>query len=190
MDVYADGKLLMTVSETAAVDFALYVGMELDAKTADGLARRSTADEALKRAFRFLDYSDMSERKMRSKLTHAGFSEQVAAETVEKLREAGYLDDLRYAERYAENVANGRLYGPRRIIEELYARGIDRETAEAAVEALDVDFTESVKRLANGRLRRDMSSPAEVKKLIAALMRCGHSYETIKTALSEITEDE
>lgn len=190
VDVYADGQLLMTVSENAAADFALYVGMELDADAADALMKRSTADEALKRALRFLDYSDMSEKKMRSKLTHAGFSEQVAAETAERLREMGYLNDLRYAERYAENVANGRLYGPRRIIEELYARGIDRETAQAAVDALDVDFAESVKKLARGRLRRDLSDPAEVKKLIAALMRCGHGYETIKTALAEMTEDE
>ena len=34
VDVYADGQLLMTVSENAAADFALYVGMELDADAA------------------------------------------------------------------------------------------------------------------------------------------------------------
>lgn len=190
VDVYADGKLLMTVSENAAAEAGLCAGAELDARTVRRLEERTVADEALAKAFRFLDYADMSEKKMYSKLLHAGFSEEVAQSTVERLRDTGYLNDLRYAQRYAENVAQGRLYGPRRITEELYRRGVDGDTARQAVESLDVDFTESVKTLATGRLRRDLTNPAEVKKLIAALMRCGHDYETVKTALSELTDYE
>ena len=90
----------------------------------------------------------------------------------------------------ADSLANSRLYGPRRIEQELYRRGIDSETAKEALDGLETNFTESVKALARGRLRRDMSDPREIQKLIAALVRCGHDYDTIKSSLSEMTDEE
>lgn len=35
-----------------------------------------------------------------------------------------------------------------------------------------------------------MSDPREIQKLIAALVRCGHDYDTIKSSLSEMTDEE
>ena len=35
-----------------------------------------------------------------------------------------------------------------------------------------------------------MSSPREIQRLIAALIRYGHDYEMIKSSLSEMTDEE
>ena len=190
VDVYADGEYLMSVSEDAALEAKLRVGMVLDSDALSEVEHSVSLTRAKNKAYSYLSYGDMSERQLFQKLCRCGFEDSIAAECVGKMREMGFVDDARYAASLADSLANSRLYGPRRIEQELYRRGIDSETAKEALDGLETNFTESVKALARGRLRRDMSDPREIQKLIAALVRCGHDYDSIKSSLSEMTDEE
>lgn len=190
VDIYADGEYLMSVSEDAALEAGLKVGLEVDEAFISEIEHSVQLTRAKNKAYTYLSYGDMSEKKLLDKLKKYGFSESIACECVEKLKELGYIDNSRYAAALAESLAGSRLYGPRRILQELRLRGIDEQLSRAAVDALETDFEQSIKRLARGRLKRNMSDPKEVQKLIAALMRNGYGYDMIRSALSDMLCEE
>ncbi|HEY6872358.1 MAG TPA: regulatory protein RecX [Geobacteraceae bacterium] len=85
------------------------------------------AEKALDFAVRALARRDHSVAELSAKLRDRGISPDVTAEVVARLSRSGYLDDRRFAERWAEAaVRNGRGYGPRLRLE-LARRGISRE---------------------------------------------------------------
>ena len=72
------------------------------------------AEKALAYAVRALARRDHSVAELERKLRDKGFSAAVMAEVIARLDRSGYLDDRRFAERWAESaVRNGRGYGPR-----------------------------------------------------------------------------
>src|ERR671930_201335 len=80
-------------------------------------------------------------RKERTRAELAGWlaardvpADEVEA-TIERLTEAGELDDERFARRYAEDKRELRGWGPERIREALRSRGIAAAAVEAALEA-------------------------------------------------------
>ncbi len=84
-------------------------------------------EKALACAVRVLARRDHSVAELERKLHDKGFSAGVVAELVARLGKSGYLDDRRFAERWAESaVRNGRGYGPRLRLE-LARRGVSRE---------------------------------------------------------------
>jgi regulatory protein len=62
-------------------------------------------------------------------------AEDELAVAIERLHEAGAIDDERFARRFAEDKRELRGWGPDRITGALRARGIDEPLIEAAVEA-------------------------------------------------------
>ena len=86
---------------------------------------KEESDNAVASALRLLARRDHSVSELERKLRTKAVSDVVVANVIVKLRQAGYLDDRRFAERWAESaVRNGRAYGPRLRLE-LARRGVD-----------------------------------------------------------------
>ncbi|QKJ88355.1 Regulatory protein RecX [Paramixta manurensis] len=120
----------------------------------DASNKRSSFSRLLDRATRILAMRDHSEAEFRRKLTlsferAAAYRheepEVIAPEEIERVvawcHEHGWLDDVRFAERFV--VGRGRKgYGPQRIRMELGQKGIGREMIEAALDAAETDWAE------------------------------------------------
>ncbi|MDR0382262.1 MAG: recombination regulator RecX [Oscillospiraceae bacterium] len=91
--------------------------------------RNASAREA---ALRLLGRRAYGTQELFGRLAERGFSEKRAREAVEWLLSLGYLDDRRYAEALVQSYT-ARSCGPHRIRRELRRRGVDAETAEAAL---------------------------------------------------------
>jgi len=84
-------------------------------------------EKALACAVRALARRDHSAAELERKLQDKGFAFGVVAAVIARLTRSGYVDDRRFAERWAESaVRNGRGYGPRLRLE-LMRRGVSRE---------------------------------------------------------------
>ena len=97
--------------------------------------------KALGYALRALARRDHSaaelERKLRGKV-----SPEATARVMARLLQSGYLDDRRFAERWAEGaVRNGRGYGVRLRLE-LARRGVERELIEEVVAGITLQHGE------------------------------------------------
>ena len=68
VDVYADGEYIMSVSEDAALEAKLRVGMELNEKALIQVEHSIALSRAKNKAYNYLNYGDMSEQKLFQKL--------------------------------------------------------------------------------------------------------------------------
>ncbi|MGA7829323.1 MAG: regulatory protein RecX [Geobacteraceae bacterium] len=93
-------------------------------------------------ALNLLSRRDHSEAELRRKLAPKGFSAEELDEVMARLKNAGYLDDRRFAHGFAESaLRNGRGYGFR-LRMELSRRGIAEEIVEDTLTALGAEYEE------------------------------------------------
>ena len=181
-DVYADGYIVMTLSEDAVVEAGLRIGCELDENRLLEIEHTAKLVKAKSRAYDLISYTDMSAKTLCDKLRQRGFEEEIALEAVNSLADDGYIDDERYAARLASYLANTKLFGRRRILAELSHKGVDREISEAAVDALDVDYFENICKLISKEKITDAKSRARVAN---KLVRYGYGYDMINGVIDE-----
>jgi regulatory protein len=94
-------------------------------------------------ALNLLSRRDHSEAELRRKLAPKGFPAEALDEVMARLRDAGYLDDKRFARGFAESaLRNGRGYGFRLRLE-LSRRGIAEEIIEETLTALGAEYEET-----------------------------------------------
>ena len=151
------------------------VGDPLSDTAVTELAHASEYRLACRHALRILDYGDNNARTLRDKLTRKGISREIAAEAVEKMVALGYVREAEQAKRLAVGYARRNLWGKRKIVSALTAKGYSREDAEAAAsEAEDeVDFNEVKKVL----IKRCRARGMEDDKIRATLWRYGFGGE-------------
>lgn len=145
---------------------------------------------AVKYAAYLLGFSDKTEKKLKLKLKEKEYSEQSIALTIETLKSMGILDDNALCRRKLVGLANGKLYGPYRIKQELYLAGFDRVTTEEAFADCSVDFFENAAKLFQKLARRtDLTDRKEQKKLSDKMARYGYAFETIRACFDTNFEE-
>lgn len=136
-------------------------------------------EEAKARALKILERRDVSRKMLFDKLTEKGVADADAEEVADWLCGLGVVNDERFAGLVVRHYA-AKGYGERRIREELYRRGIDRELRDAALEEL-TGSDERLDRLLGAKLRGD-ASPENLQRTQNYLLRRGYSWEDIREA--------
>lgn len=150
--------------------------------------KRTPAAEktARQRALEMLDRRDYSRAELQRKLVEKGVGELEAESAVEYLVGLGFVNDLRYAELIVRQYA-AKGCGARRVREELYRRGIDRDTMDAAMETMP-EQDEALEKLLRQKLRGSFDR-ADIKRATDSLLRKGYNYEEIASALRRLREE-
>ncbi len=126
-------------------------------------------------ALRLLGVRAHSRSELRSKLRRKGCAPDAIEAAVERLAGQGYLDDAAFAESLVSRRSASR--GPGAIAGELAAKGIDRETARAALAGTDREAQlEAALRLAGRAGSRDS------RVLAGRLIRRGFDWDVVREA--------
>ena len=145
-------------------------------------------------ALRLLGVCDRSKRGLTERLLRKGYSEAVAGDVADEMEALGYIDDRRYAERFASDAVNRRDAGPQMIISWLQKKGIAREIIDDVLVKVSNDYVqEDVARRALGRKLRKGSvlrDRDEIRRLSDYLRRRGFSYDIIRDVLKGIEQDD
>ena len=136
-------------------------------------------DEARQQALKILERRDVSRKMLLDKLTEKGISCSDAEEVADWLCGLGVVNDERYAGLVVRHYA-AKGYGRRRIRDELYRRGIDREFWDGALAELP-ETDDTVDRLLSARLR-DAVSPEALQRAQSYLLRRGYSWDEVCAA--------
>lgn len=145
--------------------------------------------DARRKAMRLLEHVDRTERGLREKLRQAGFSLLAVDYALTYVESYGYIDDERYARTYIAYRMNTK--SRQKIIQELIAKGVDKETASAAWEeeaALNMpDEREILYRTVEKKYAPDTElDEKEMRRLQGYLIRRGFSHPDIKSVLESM----
>ena len=169
-----------SLSVALIADFSLFTGRELEDEEFAALRAAAGRLNCRARALRILGSRMLSRRELMNKLKEKGETEEDAEAAVDFLESMGFIDAAESAAALVRHYSK-RGYGPARVKDELYRRGVPKELWEAAMEELPED-TEAIDALIDRRLR-DLSDVREVKRVTDMLLRRGYSYEQVKSAM-------
>ncbi len=162
---------------------------KLPPEQTDALLEAGRLCDAIRRGLSLLQYGDQSPRRLADKLTARGIPRETAAAAVEYLSAKGYIREDDTARLRAEQSVR-KLWGPRRIREDLRAHGFSAEATEEALEGLsEVDWAENCAAAIRKKYREVPADRQQRQKLMAAILRLGYDSETVKDALRMILRE-
>ncbi|MBI5562679.1 MAG: regulatory protein RecX [Deltaproteobacteria bacterium] len=146
-------------------------------------------------ALRLLGLRPHSIAELTAKLRRKGFGPDEAAGTIERLLDAGYLNDERFAWALFESRSRNKGWGRMKIAAELSAKGVSKEIIERTAKTLDPEAEEKlVKDVLARWLRRGGSAlpldRAASAKAIRHLTGRGFSLDAALTAIMRLAMEE
>ena len=183
--VEVDGEYFGIFDQEILADNQIRPGISVEPELLEGLKDQAEHRRARERAYYLLSYRDHSSKELYDKLCR-NVSPQTAASTVEKMQQLGFLDDARYADKLADYYLNTKLWSRRKSLFELQRRGIDRQTAEEALDSCGVEAYDQILSLIEQKYwRRLDGDPKNEKTVMDALARMGYSYSDIRSAVQD-----
>ena len=210
--VWLDDASLIRVGEGDVVSLGLYAGRELSDGEAAALTAAGERSKLMERAVGLLAARPMSRRELldklcapprprRGKYPYDRLDEEdtpdpdllqaqrealrAQAEAVaDRLTGLGLLNDGEYAHAVVRHYA-AKGYGPRKIRDELYRRGVPRELWEDALSGRETDEGQLIK-LARQKLRGAEPTRENLKKVSDYLACRGYGWDEISAALDRI----
>lgn len=165
-------------------------GMPFDRASFDAFLAGRSYPFAMDKAVSLLAMRGRTRKEIRDALVRNAYPPHTIERVLERLDEAGYVDDAGFADHWATaRISRG--IGSRRIRMELRQKGVDAAVIEETLGAMDTEEQLSgackiARRAAHGK---DLSLRADRQKVMAALMRRGFDYETARQALAVLGEE-
>ncbi len=212
--VWLDDASLVRVGEGDVVSLGLYAGKELTDGEAEALAAAGEHSRLMERAVNLLAQRPLSRKELLDKLctpprqrrekypydklddgpgpalleAQREALRERAEGVADRLTDLGLLNDGEYARMVARHYA-AKGYGPRKLRDELYRRGVPREFWEDALEEREPDGDQVLK-LARQKLRGAEPTRENLKKVSDYLARRGYGWDEISGALDRLREEE
>lgn len=152
----------------------------------------SSVKDVIAAASNILVFADNTEKSLRDKLERRGFETDVIDSAVEKLKEAGLINDARLMRSFSEYLADKKLYGRGRIRLELQKKGFDKQLIGENLDdcVSHVDFKENcLKLLKKKKLADKIRDSKTAQRVTAALARYGYGYAEIKYAYTRLLNE-
>lgn len=186
--LFLDGEFAFSLDEDTFAAAHLHEDDELEPWQVEQLRKQSDTRRALDKAMDYLSLRDHASGELYQKLCRK-FDAHSAAYAVARAGELGLLDDAGFARRRAAELLRKRK-SRREILNDLAAKGIDRDTAAEAVESLYDEAEEgedpemaSVQALLERQYAAKLAA-GKRDQVAAALVRRGFSHAIIREALA------
>lgn len=185
---FEDGKTMLVFPSVVA-ELNLYAGVEIPDSAMDSLLDTCGEASARERAVRIISAAPVSKRELENRLVRKGETQEHAQQAVQWLDELQLLDDEQVAQQIVRSGA-AKGYGAARIRQMLYEKRIPRELWDKALEALPAQH-DAIDEFLQKRFRGAKPEAKELKRATDALLRRGHSWSDIRSALERyVPEDE
>jgi regulatory protein len=159
---------------------------------ADELTLDDATEKAREAVLRVLTAAPKSRAELEQSLARKGYPEAVVGPVLDRFVEVGLVDDAAYAEMIVRTRHAERGLSRRALAMELRRRGIDEDTAAAALEQVDGDDErEAALQLARKHVARTRGRDRDVRvrRAVGALGRKGYApgvaFGAVRDALAE-----
>ena len=180
--------LLLDAGDPAVESAAVFRNTDspLDEEALECLRNADECYRCRRKAMDLLARSEQCRRGLEAKLVRKGWNRKAVAAALDRLEDAGLLDDRRFAESWTRSRLRSRPEGPSRLIGGLMAKGVNggiaREAVETVLEETGDESGEDALERAWIKLSRKQGITEE--KLTAALMRRGFRSSDVRRLLA------
>ena len=188
MHLHIDGEYFLTVDNGYLAELGIHNGMDVDCEDIEKLRVNIGARRAYNKAVDLLSRRDHSRKELLDKLRQKGYGEY-AVEAIGKLADYGYVDDRRFARIFAEELIRLKSYGKKRVEQELYRKGVERDIICEVISECDFS-SEKLAEIIERKYSRYLNDEKGVNKTVNALLRLGYTYTEIRDAIREIADRE
>ena len=184
-NIYADGQYVASLGAEAVVAYGIRTGAEIPETQLREAVEKDNAAYALDCAAATLAHGQRTRAELERKLKERGIDDAAAGAALDKLASYGYIDDAAYAAEFVRSMMETGRLGRKGVEYKLKEKGI---AADVAAEAMKEYTAEEEREIAKRQLAR-MSGGGDLReqrrKLSAALIRHGFSYDVFSSLFSE-----
>lgn len=190
--LYIDGEAAVRIDREVLLLEGIKAGMILSDDRLRDLIQKSDLRRAQEKALYLLERRSHSKKELTDKI--AAVSPREAAQAAaRRMEEIGLVDDAEFARQFARDRFLRKKLGLRRVRQELYQKGIDKDLAEAAIQELleenEVDQSAQVRQILQRKYPLWQQDEKVRRRAVAALQRMGYGWDDIRGAMQGIEED-
>jgi len=166
-------------------------GMPFDDESFSLLIKERSYPFAMDKAISLLSMRARTEKEIVDALRRNVYPEETIARVMQRLHEAGYINDSDFAAQFSAS-RTSRGMGTMRIRMELRKKGVDHETIEETLSFLDRDdiLSSAIRMAKKAAQGKDMNDRADRQKILSALARRGYDFQTARQALETLRQEE
>lgn len=186
VNLHLNGRFAFSLAAAVVLERGLQPGNKLSDAEVAGLQGADVRQRCYDAALGFLASRPRSEQEVRRRLRQRGFLADPIDDTLGRLRAAGLLDDLAFAEYWRENRDRFNPRGSRLLKAELRQKGVESEVID---EVLDRDDDpDGAYRVALKRARQLAGAERRefFQKVGAVLARRGYDYELARATCDRL----
>ena len=184
--VVFENNFVMRLYKQTVQDFGLYPGLELSEAEMVRLHEAAGAMSAKMRAVRIVAASNVSRKDLQQRLIQKGEDPKQAQEAVAWMADMQLVDDRRTAEQVVQKCIH-KGYGIARAKQALYEKKIPKEYWVEVLEDYP-DQTDTIAAYLQMHLV-NANDERQLRKVIDALLRRGHSYSQIRRGLDQVSAE-
>ena len=191
--IFVEERFFAGCSEEMMASLNLHVGDDLSTQRLDEIREALGMTKVRDSALRYLARRSRSESEMRKYLERKGYDSSQIHKTHAWLQEKKYLDDTQFAEAWVRNRQQLAPRGKRRLMMELFQKGIDRDTATQTVQqniTSEEEADAAYKALQSRKNRYRGMETLEIKqKIYNFLSYRGFSSDAVESAYERFIKD-
>ena len=190
VSVFVDNAYAFSIADELILQYDVRVNKNVNELPLEEMMREDEYRRCFTAAMRHLSHADKSEREMRDFLRRKAFGEATVERVLARLKELSYVDDAQLARLYAERADS---LGKQAIRAKLRQKGVADEHIRAVLEDIsDESQLGAAWELAQKQKERikDEDVRKRKQKLAGFLARRGFDWETVKTVINRLWEDE
>ncbi len=171
--------------------FGLEPDSEIENDTLTDVLYSSDLRRASRRAMYLINEREYSYIQLFEKL-QKNYPDEICFAVANDMAEKGYINDHRYADEIVYSYMVCKCYGPRRVKQELYKRGVMGQVADMAIEREMDGLYERLLSVIEKKYSEYLDDPDDRKSVLKvknALARMGYDFDDINSAVREYMED-
>lgn len=164
----------------------------IDSQTLEDIIYQSDCRRCKAKALNLLSRRDYCQKELFARLNR-DFDEDAAQFAVESCLEAGFVNDMRYANNAAISLLSNRHYSPYRAVRELKNKGVDMAIAQEAVDSalslIEYDELEEICSIIKKKYPLFDQDEKINRRCFNYLARMGYSSHDIFAAMDQLKEE-
>ena len=188
-NVFVNGEFALALEPEVLAGSGLRIDEPVMPERLRELAVEDLRKRALDGALRLLAARPRSEAEVRERLVRRGLPHDIIVHTLERLREYGYVNDAEFARFWVESRSGANPRGRYVVQRELRTKGVDQDTADAAMEALTEE--RSARKTAQKKVRslRGLEYQEFRTRLTGYLVRRGFGYDVVRQTVNDLWKE-